>query len=251
MTNREQANQKDENPFPIHWGTLQRTDPELVDISNYFATDQVLREHDTDTHTRWMVILAACIGSQSLLEYRLMVDASLQAGVTHIEVKEIVYQAVPYLGMARTLEFLLATNEIFENQGITLPLERQATTDHETRFKKGLQVQKSIFGETIDQMYSTSPANQLHIQKLLSANCFGDFVSRGGIDIQLRELLTFSFLLSLGGCESQLKGHIQGNLNVGNEKEKLLSVVTQLIPYIGYPRAINAIRCLNEIIPEN
>jgi len=32
--------------------------------------------------------------------------------------------------------------------------------------------------------------------------------------------------------------------------EVLLSVVTQLLPYVGYPRALNAIRCLNEVLPE-
>ena len=32
-------------------------------------------------------------------------------------------------------------------------------------------------------------------------------------------------------------------------KGTLLAVVTQLVPYIGYPRALNAIRCLNEVIP--
>ena len=111
-------------------------------------------------------------------------------------------------------------------------------------------MQKAIFGEVIDQMYTDSPANQIHIQKFLSANCFGDYITRGGIDIQTRELLTFSMLLSMGGCEPQLKGHIQGNLNLGNDKEKLISVVTQLIPYVGYPRALNALRCLNEVIPE-
>jgi 4-carboxymuconolactone decarboxylase len=57
-------------------------------------------------------------------------------------------------------------------------------------------------------------------------------------------------ILSLGGCEAQLKGHIQGNVNVGNDKEILLSVVTQLLPYIGYPRTLNAIKCLNEVVSE-
>ncbi len=100
-------------------------------------------------------------------------------------------------------------------------------------------------------MYEESPANQIHIQKYLSANCFGDYVTRKGLDTKTRELLTFSMLLSLGGCEPQLKGHIQGNLNVGNDKATLLSVVTQLLPYTGYPRSLNAIRCLNEVIPES
>ena len=75
-------------------------------------------------------------------------------------------------------------------------------------------------------------------------------MTRTGIDIKTRELLTFSMLLSLGGCEPQLKGHIQANVRVGNDKERLLSVVTQLIPYVGYPRSLNAIRCLNEVLPE-
>jgi 4-carboxymuconolactone decarboxylase len=57
-------------------------------------------------------------------------------------------------------------------------------------------------------------------------------------------------LISLGGTEPQVKGHIQGNVNVGNDKETLLSVITQLLPYMGYPRTLNAIKCLNEVIPE-
>jgi 4-carboxymuconolactone decarboxylase len=111
-------------------------------------------------------------------------------------------------------------------------------------------VQKSIFGETIDKMYKESPENQLHIQKYLSANCFGDYYTRKGLDIKTRELLTFSMILSLGGCEPQLKGHIQGNMNAGNDKETLMGAVTQLLPYIGYPRTLNAIRCINEVVPE-
>jgi 4-carboxymuconolactone decarboxylase len=110
-----------------------------------------------------------------------------------------------------------------------------------------LALQKEIFGDMIDTMYKESPANQLHIQKYLSANCFGDYLTRTGLDIKIRELLTFSMILSLGGCESQLKGHIQGNINIGTDKEVLLSVVTQLLPYVGYPRTLNAIRCINEV----
>ena len=40
--------------------------------------------------------------------------------------------------------------------------------------------------------------------------------------------MTFSLLVSLGGCEPQVKGHIAGNVNLGNDKAVLLAVVTQL-----------------------
>ncbi len=246
----ETARNNHEELFPNRASTLMTTDPELIEVFDNFAFDEVLGYGNWDTRTRLMVILASTIASQALGEYKVMLSGALNVGVTPIEVKEIVYQAVPYVGMAKVYDFIHATNEILESRGIKLPLEGQSITSPETRFEKGLAVQKAIFGETIDKLYQDSPANQIHIQKYLSANCFGDYVTRTGIDLKTRELLTFSMLLALGGCEPQLKGHIQGNLNLGNTKEVLLNVVTQLLPYVGYPRALNAIRCLNEVVPE-
>ena len=246
----ETATKNHEELFPKRESTLAVTDPELIEVFDNFAFDEVLGYGNLDTRTRLMVILASMIAGQALGEYKVMLGGALNVGVTPVEVKEIVYQAVPYVGMAKVYDFIHATNKILESRGIELPVEGQATTSPETRFEKGLALQKAIFGETIDKRYQDSPANQIHIQKYLSANCFGDYLTRTGIDIKTRELLTFSMLLSLGGCEPQLKGHIQGNLNVGNDKERLLSVVTQLLPYVGYPRTLNAIRCLNEVVPE-
>ncbi len=102
----------------------------------------------------------------------------------------------------------------------------------------------------IDQMYERSPQDQLHIQRFLSANCFGDYYARNGVDISVRELIALSILIALGKVESQIKGHIQGNLNVGNGKDILLDLITQLLPWVGYPRTLNALKCLNEVTTE-
>jgi 4-carboxymuconolactone decarboxylase len=244
------ANKNHEELFPNHKSTLKATDPELIEVFDNFAFDEVIGYGNLDTRTRMIMILGSMIANQALAEYKVMLGGALNLGVTPVQVKEIVYQSVPYVGMAKVFDFIHATNEILVSRGIKLPLEGQSVTTPETRFKKGLEVQKSIFGETIDKIYKESPANQIHIQEYLSANCFGDYITRNGLDIRTRELLTFSMLLSLGGCEPQLKGHIQGNLNLGNDKETLLSTVTQLLPYIGYPRSLNAIKCINEVIPE-
>jgi len=236
--------------FPHHQSTLQTTDPELIEVFDNFAFDEVIGHGNLDTRTRVMMILGSTIAGQALSEYKVMLGAALNIGVTPIEIKEIVYQSVPYVGIAKVLDFIHVTNEVLQSNGIKLPLEDQSTTTPQARYAKGLKVQKEIFGEMIDKMYDESPKNQLHIQKYLSANCFGDYITRNGLDIKTRELLTFAMLISLGGVDPQVKGHIQGNVNVGNNKELLLSVVTQLLPYIGYPRTLNAIKCLNEVIPE-
>ena len=243
----ETAQRNHEELFPNYKSTLKVTDPELIEVFDNFAFDEVLSYGNLDTKTRLMVILASLIAQQTLSEYKVMLGGALNVGVTPVELKEIVYQSVPYVGIAKAFDFIHTTNEILESRGIKLPLEGQSTTSPETRLEKGLALQKDIFGEMIDKMYKEAPANQLHIQKYLSANCFGDYLTRTGLDIKTRELLTFSMILSLGGCESQLKGHIQGNINSGNDKDVLLSVVTQLLPYVGYPRALNALKCINEV----
>ena len=91
---------------------------------------------------------------------------------------------------------------------------------------------------------------QLHFQKFLSANRFGDYQTHPVFDVKMRELLTFSILVSLGGADAQVKGHVQANVDVGNDKQTFLAVTTQLLPYIGYPKTLNAVTCINEIIPQ-
>src|SRR5207244_75373 len=95
--------------------------------------------------------------------------------------------------------------------------------------------------------YASAPDDEQHFQRFLSANCFGDYVTRSGTDVRTRELLTFAMLVSLGGCDPQVRGHVAANLNVGNDRGMLLSVLTQLLPFIGYPRTLNGLAAINEV----
>jgi 4-carboxymuconolactone decarboxylase len=236
--------------FPGHVSRLAVTDPELIEYFDNFAFDEVLQHGTLDTQTRLMVQLASMIACQAVSEYRAMLGAALTVGVTPIQVKEIVYQAVPYVGMAKVFDFLHATNDVLTERGVELPIAGQSTTTPQTRAAKGLAVQKQIVGaERVDALYASAPEDEQHIQRYLSANCCGDHLTRTGIDIPTRELLTFAMLVSLGGCEPQVKGHVAANLNVGNDRTRLLEVLTQLIPFIGYPRTLNGLRMLDEVAP--
>lgn len=229
--------------------TLARTDPELAALFSRFA-DEVRQYGELNARTRVLVTMASTIALQARSEYLRMLETAWEQGIAPVEIKEVLYQAVPYAGMGKVRDFIALANEFLTAKGVSLPLGGQATTTPETRFEKGLALQKSIFGERIDEMHRTAPENEKHIQRYLSANCFGDYQTRTGLDVRTRELVTFSILVSLGGCEAQVKGHIAGNANVGNGKEVLLSTVTQLLPWIGYPRTLNAIACIDEVLPQ-
>jgi 4-carboxymuconolactone decarboxylase len=248
MALNERARKNHDELFPGHVSTLAVTDPELIETFDNFAFDEVLRHGNLDARTRLMAQLASMIASQALREYRVMLGAALSVGVTPVEAKEIVYQAVPYVGMTKVFDFIHATNDVLTERGVALPLPGQSTTTPENRAKKGLAVEKQIVGsDVVENLYASAPDDQLHIQRYLSANCFGDHYTRTGIDVPTRELLTFSMLVALGGCEAQIKGHVAANLNVGNDRARLIDVLTQLLPFIGYPRTLNALRVVDEV----
>ena len=175
-----------------------------------------------------------------------MLPAALNFGLTPIEIKEIVYQAAAYLGIGRVLPFLKAANESFTERGIELPLSSQATTAAENRREAGTQTQVDIFGESMRDFWRSGPEESRHINLWLAENCFGDYYTRNGLHHKQREMITFCFLAAQGGCEPQLTSHAAANMRIGNDKEFLIKIISQCLPYIGYPRSLNALRCVNE-----
>ena len=220
-----------------------QTDPEFMERFAHFAFDEVVNEpgQELDPVTRHMAILATLLGCQGLDAFRELLPAALEAGVTPVMVKEIVYQSVDYLGIGRVLPFLQATNDCLTQQGVSLPLKGQATTTMENRLGKGAQAQGAIFGPQMLEAWKAG-----HINRWLAANCFGDYYTRTGLDLRQRELITFCFLAAQGGCEPQLKSHIAANLRLGTGRHTLIAALSTALPYIGYPRSLNALRCIQE-----
>ncbi len=226
---------------------LHRTDPEFAERFEHFALDEVVNEENQqlEPSTRYMAILATLIGCGGVEAYKEMLPQALENGITPIVAKEIVYQATDYLGYGRMLPFLNVTNEILAECGIELPLDGQATTTLDDRLEKGIEAQAEIFGEHMKEAWKTGQIN-----RWLAANCFGDYYTRKGLDLSERELITFCFLMAQGGCEPQLTAHAKGNMNMGNDKDFLIRVVSQCLPYIGYPRSLNAITCINKAVEQ-
>ena len=191
---------------------LYVTDPEFMERFEHVTFEEVPHEEgqQLEDKTRYMAILATLIGCQGMEEYRLVLPRALDAGLSPIAVKEIVYQAVDYLGIGRVLPYLKASNSILESRGIELPLEGQSTTTQENRLEKGIQAQADIFGGHMKEAWKAG-----HINRWLAANCFGDYYTRTGLDLAQREMITFCFLAAQGGCEPQLIAHAAGNMNLG------------------------------------
>lgn len=226
---------------------FKETDCEFVEMFDNFAFNEVTAQTklEIDKKTRLIAILATLTGCQAIDIYKQILPVALKYNVTAIEIKEIIYQAVAYLGFARVYPFLKITNEILKINGKILPLEKQSNTSSKTRLEKGIQAQVDIFGKGMKDFYKSGAKETVHINKWLAENCFGDYYTRGGLDYKLRELITFCYISAQGGCEPQLTAHATANLKIGNSKDFMIAVISSLIPFIGYPRSLNALTCLN------
>ena len=229
---------------------LRTTDPEYVAIVERYMYGDVYNHGSMDMIMREIVIICVLAGYQTYNVLKSHIRAALKVGATPAHVREALYHCSPYIGIARVEEALLVANEVFADEKIELPLANQGTVTEETRFDKGLEAQCTIFGkEAMLKLRESAPANEKHIQDYLSAYCFGDFYTRGIYDLKQREVIVFAVLSSMG-TEPQLQAHVGGNVAVVNKKDLLIDALTQILPYIGFPRFLNALRILNTVIPE-
>ena len=227
----------------VNW---RETNPELASIFEKFAGGEVWQNNDTLTDTeKHMITIVSLVTQQSETLLSDAVQAALDAGVSPIEIQEAVYQCAPYCGYSRAVDASVIADAIFTANGIELPLEPQATVDENSRFKDGLDVQASIFGEGMRQA-AAEPDQMPESSYYLVENCFGDHYTRGTLDTATREMLTLAVLVNLG-TESQMSAHIMGNLSVGRTPNAISDIIYQCLPYAGYPRILNALNVFSSV----
>ncbi|WP_341480367.1 carboxymuconolactone decarboxylase family protein [Clostridium thermobutyricum] len=119
-----------------------------------------------------------------------------------------------------------------------------------TRFQTGMEnlnlIDGTIGGNVITSLEDIAP----DIGKYIVEFAFGDIYSREILSLQEREIITLTSLLTSGGCENQLKVHINASLNVGISKEKIIETFIHCIPYVGFPKVLNAVFVAKEIFAE-
>ena len=114
---------------------------------------------------------------------------------------------------------------------------------------KGYALQADIIGrERIEGLYANAPATRCTSSATLGYLLRRHLHSRG-LDLSQRELLTLSVLAAHGGCDPQVRGHVAANLNVDNDRALMIAVLTQLLPFIGYPRTLNALVAIDAVAP--
>lgn len=220
------------------------TDPELMIILQRFIFGEVFDTGLLDKKVRELLTLVCLSAMQTLPQLKAHTQAALNIGNSPSEIREAVYQCAPFIGFPRTLNAVSAVNEVFQNNGISLPLPAQVKTKESERYEKGLAVQFPLYGNEIKEKYADLPDGIGEaLPRFLTEVCFGDFYTRDVLSVRERELLMLAVLAALG-ADTQIKAHVAGNLKAGNSREMLYAAMVQCLPYIGFPAAFNAINII-------
>ena len=89
-----------------NFGRIEKSDPEFHEIFKNFAFDEVFDYSSLTEKESVLVILACLIACQSPKAFHKILISALDNYVTPREVKELLYQSVPYVGFGRAHSFL-------------------------------------------------------------------------------------------------------------------------------------------------
>lgn len=130
---------------------------------------------------------------------------------------------------------------------MTMPQHDINSPENVVRRQRGQEVLSRIDGHqgeaVIDSLADISPVLGHHV----AAFAFGDIYDRPGLGPRSRQLVTLGALTALGGCEPQLKVHINAALNVGLTREEITEALLHAAVYCGFPRALNATFVAREV----
>ena len=106
-------------------------------------------------------------------------------------------------------------------------------------------------GRKVEELFHQGAAGEAgtdgEFMQILQRYIFGELSYTGSLDDRMRELVTITVLTAIQALP-QLRAHLGACLNVGCTPVELREAIYQCAPFIGFPRTLNAIGVLNEVL---
>ena len=105
---------------------------------------------------------------------------------------------------------------------------------------------EKIWGSKAAQIEHNLKALDPDLATLILEVAYDDVFERSGLDLRTKELLAIAHLMSVGS-ESELKTHIYGAVQNGSSLLEIKELILHAAMFIGFPRAVSAMKVLREV----
>lgn len=116
-----------------------------------------------------------------------------------------------------------------------------------TRYQRGLSRLEAVSGSHGVRVVQSLEDIAPDLGRYIVEFAYGDVFARPGLDLKTRELATVAALTAMGTAAPQLRVHMQASLNVGATRQEIIETVIQMVPYAGFPAALNAVTIAREV----
>jgi 4-carboxymuconolactone decarboxylase len=124
-----------------------------------------------------------------------------------------------------------------------------------TRYQQGIDVIKELTVPdnkevaSVDKLVNEFKELAPDLEGYIVEFAFGEIYTREGLTNKQRTLATISSLATLG-TEPQLELHINTGLTIGLTPKEIVGTVVHLIPYVGFPRVLNALKVVKRVFAQ-
>ena len=120
------------------------------------------------------------------------------------------------------------------------------TTRHERGWETLTRINGTDDPRVVRRIAEVSPDLARYIVEFGYGDCHADR-PKELLDEQQRQLVTLGALAAMGGCEQQLAVHVNVALEIGLEPAQIVEALVHALPYIGFPRTLNAIETARSV----
>jgi len=120
----------------------------------------------------------------------------------------------------------------------------------ETRYRRGLEAVRNLDEENAARLEDALKEIAPDLYRYIVEFAFGDILSRPGLPVATREIVTLSALSAMGTAQPQLRVHLNAALNVGVSRAQIVELFMQIAVYAGIPAALNALYLAKEVFAE-
>jgi 4-carboxymuconolactone decarboxylase len=206
-----------------------------------------------DAKQKSIVMISALTAKGDLLRLNQALQEALDKGFTINEAKEVLVHLYAYCGFPRSLQginTLMAVVETRKAKGITDKVGKEATPiqDSGNKYERGKKVLEKLTGQPEKGTKTGYAAFSPEIEVFLKEHLFADIFERDILSYAERELATISALISLGGVEPMMRGHMSIGLHVGLTELQIQQILYLIETTVGKKEADAGKQVLSEVM---
>jgi 4-carboxymuconolactone decarboxylase len=208
----------------------------LVPLSN--AQQNMSGTQTLNAKEQSIILISSYTAKGDLIQLQNALTNGLDAGLTISEIREVLIHLYAYCGFPRSLQGInsfMAILEARKAKGITDKAGKEATAvkNGGSKYAHGKKVLEALTGQPEKQPKTGYAAFSPVIDTFLKEHLFADIFGRDILSYSEREIATLAALISLGGVEPMLQGHLRIALHLGITESKLGEMLSLIETKVG------------------